>query len=169
VEEGLFRSDLLYRLQGVTINLPPLRDRIDDIPLLVRHRLAASGCDDKSFSDECMGTLMEYDWPGNVRELQHTVDSSLANAHNSPVVYARHLPVQLRIKATQAHLSPGDRQIVPGSPLFPSLKEYRLQAEREYVKKLLEHTGGNVKKAADTAGISRGYLYEMMKKCDISR
>jgi two-component system NtrC family response regulator len=168
-EEGLFRSDLLYRLQGVAINLPPLRDRIEDIPLLVRHRLAASGCDDKSFSDECMGTLMEYDWPGNVRELLHTVDSSLANAHDSPVVYARHLPVQLRIKATQAHLSPEARQVIPGSPLFPSLKEYRLQTEREYVKKLLEHTGGNVKKAADTAGISRGYLYEMMKKCDISR
>ncbi|MBG0789005.1 MAG: sigma-54-dependent Fis family transcriptional regulator [Desulfovibrionaceae bacterium] len=170
VEEGSFRSDLLYRLQGVTINLPPLRDRIDDVALLVEHRLQDFGREAKPFSDECMATLKAYDWPGNVRELVHTVDSALAAAQDSPVVYARHLPVRLRIKATQAHLS-GDqaRQIDPDSPFFPTLKEYRMQTEGDYVRRLLEHSGNNVKRAADTAGISRGYLYEMMKKFGISR
>ena len=169
VQTEEFRSDLLYRLQGVAITLPPLRDRINDITMLVEHRLQDSEYRDKKFSREFLTTLHEYEWPGNVRELIHTVDSSLAAAHDSPVVYARHLPVQIRIKAAQAHLETPPTQLTPGSPLFPTLKEYRLKTDKGYVQKLLEHTDGNVKKAAETAGISRGYLYELMKKCELQR
>ncbi|NDV18449.1 response regulator [Pseudodesulfovibrio sp. JC047] len=169
VLEGTFRSDLLYRLQGVTINLPPLRDRIEDIELLVEHRLHESEYNDKTVSKEFLATLQSYDWPGNVRELIHTVDSALAAAYDSPVVYARHLPMQIRIKAAQAHLETLPDHLTPNTPFFPTLKEYRLKTDREYVQNLLKHTEGNVKKAAEIAGISRGYLYEMMKKCGLHR
>ena len=164
---GLFRSDLLYRLQGITINLPPLKERLDDINVIAAHRLKLAGAEDKEFSREFLTTLRQHDWPGNVRELIHAIDGALAAAHDSPVVYARHLPVQLRIKAAQASLENEGARLEPNAPHFPPLKEYRIRTDREYVQKLLKHTGGNVKKAAETAGISRGYLYELMKKCGL--
>lgn len=161
---GLFRNDLLYRLQGITITLPPLRERLDDIPLLAEHHLKLSGHPDKTFSKEFMSTLVDYDWPGNVRELVHALDSAFASAHDSPVIYERHLPVHIRIKAAQGRLSSGAVPLVSSSHFFPTLKEYRDGNDRSYIEKLLEYTDGNVKKAAEAAGISRGYLYEMLKK-----
>jgi two-component system NtrC family response regulator len=169
VQLGLFRSDLLYRLQGITINLPPLRERLDDIEMLAAVRLRESETCGKEFSREFLATLRDYDWPGNVRELNHAVDCALAAAHDSPVVYARHLPVQIRIKAAQANLGKGPAELSSSAPGFPTLKEFRNRTDREYVEKLLEHAGGNVKKAAEAAAISRGYLYEMMKKYGLRR
>ena len=169
VEQGLFRSDLLYRLRGITITLPPLRERGNDLESLSKYRLHLIGADDKELSKDFISTLYEYEWPGNIRELFHTVDCAVATANDSPIIFARHLPIQIRVKATQASLEATPTKLDAGSVVFPTLKDYRKMMERDYVEKLLEHTGGNVKKAAETAGISRGYLYEMMKKCGIAR
>lgn len=172
---GLFRSDLLYRLRGVTVNLPSLRERPDDLEMLVRHCLdeacgETGGCD-KEISDDFRSTLMAYSWPGNVRELKHAVRRALAAAHDGPVLYSRHLPTQVRIKAAQQGLDrrPQGVQDGNGSGPFPRLKDYRDKAEREYVARLLEHTGRNMKQAAEVAGVSRGYLYELLKKHDMRR
>ena len=174
---GLFRSDLLYRLRGVTITLPPLRERLDDLEELACYSLEefcadVGGCE-KTVSDECWGTLRDYPWPGNVRELRHALRRALAAAHDSPVIYSRHLPTQVRIGAAQQTLEgPSGRAGQTHSATtaaLPSLKDYRDKAERDYVSMLLDQTGRNMKRAAEAAGVSRGYLYELLKKHGMKR
>ncbi len=171
---GLFRSDLLYRLRGVTITLPPLRKRDEDLETLTRHYIeeACAESDDcgKQISDEFWATLRSYPWPGNVRELKHAVRRALAAAHDGPVIYSRHLPTQIRIKAAQQGLD--DNRYSTAAPVpsgLPKLKVYRDKAEREYVELLLNQTGRNMKQAAAVAGVSRGYLYELLKKHGMKR
>lgn len=169
---GLFRSDLLYRLRGVTVTLPPLRERAEDLVPLARHYLeeACAEMNDcgKDVSDEFWDTLAAYPWPGNVRELKHAVRRALAAAQDGPVIYSRHLPTQVRIKAAQQGLdttaAPPEEQAA-----FPLLKEYRDKAERDYVQMLLGRSERNMKQAAAMAGVSRGYLYELLKKHGIKR
>lgn len=173
---GLFRSDLLYRLRGVTVTLPPLRERPEDIKPLARHYIEQAcqelGAGPKDVSDEFWATLTAYPWPGNVRELKHAVRRALAAAQEGPVIYSRYLPTQIRIKAAQQGLES------PASPVphaevqargMPKLKDYRDKAEREYVEQLLERTNSSMKQAAETAGVSRGYLYELIKKHGLKR
>lgn len=173
---GLFRSDLLYRLRGVTVTLPPLRERLEDLEPLARHYIEQAcieldGCH-KDISDEFWATLRVYPWPGNVRELKHAVRRALAAAHDGPVIYSRHLPTQVRIGAAQEGLngttSPSVMLSGSGTTL-PRLKDYRDKAEREYVELLLGQTGRNMKQAAEAAGVSRGYLYELLKKHGMKR
>lgn len=169
---GLFRSDLLYRLRGVTVTLPPLRERAEDLVPLARHYLeeACAEMNDcgKDVSDEFWDTLAAYPWPGNVRELKHAVRRALAAAQDGPVVYSRHLPTQVRIKAAQQGL---DASAAPSleQAAFPRLKDYRDKAEREYVEMLVKRSGRNMKQAAEMACVSRGYLYELLKKHGIKR
>lgn len=175
--QGRFRSDLLYRLRGVTITLPPLRERLEDLEPLALHYLSEA-CRDmsvecKEVNDEFWSTLLAYPWPGNVRELKHAVLGAAAAAQDSPVIFSRHLPMHVRIGAAQEGLKdepimPGDTAISPAQP-FPKLKDYRDRAEREYVEMLLERSKRNMKRAADMAGVSRGYLYELLKKHDLKR
>jgi len=178
---GLFRSDLLYRLRGVTVTLPPLRDRREDLESLARHYFEEA-CKElntpcKEVSNEFWTTLRAYPWPGNVRELKHAVRRALAAAQDGPVIYSRHLPTQIRIKAAQEGLSsalpspttPGMAGTETTSGPFPKLKDYRDKAEREYVEMLLERTSRSMKQAAEVAGVSRGYLYELLKKHDMKR
>ncbi|QJB55445.1 sigma-54 dependent transcriptional regulator [Pseudodesulfovibrio sp. zrk46] len=172
---GLFRSDLLYRLRGVTVTLPPLRDRLEDLELLARHYFEAAckelGVACKEISDEFWATLHAYPWPGNVRELKHAVRRALAAAQDGPMIYSRHLPTQVRIKAAQAGLNNTTMSpsVAPAVAVFPKLKDYRDKAEREYVEMLLDRSERNMKKAAEIAGVSRGYLYELLKKHGMKR
>jgi len=174
---GLFRSDLLYRLRGVTVTLPPLRERQEDLEPLVRYYIdqACAEVDggNKEISDEFWATLRAYPWPGNVRELKHALYRALAAAQDGPVIYSRHLPTQVRIKAAQQGI---DRDSVSPETLavsaveaFPLLKDYRDKAEREYVEMLLERANRSMKQAAEVAGVSRGYLYELLKKHGVKR
>jgi len=172
---GLFRSDLLYRLRGVTVTLPPLRERLDDLPVLAKHFAddackEMGGCD-KEVSDDFWTTLHVYPWPGNVRELKHAIRRALAAAQDSPVIYSRYLPTQIRIKAAQQGLIDGGPVIDGpiGNGVFPKLKDYRDKAEREYVEMLLERSENNMRQAAQVAGVSRGYLYELLKKHGMKR
>lgn len=171
---GLFRSDLLYRLRGVTVTLPPLCERQEDLELLARHYIdeACRETNDcgKDISDEFWATLRAYPWPGNVRELKHALHRALAAAKDGPVIYSRHLPTQIRIKAAQQGLEDNISQPQISSLRgLPKLKVYRDKAEREYVEMLLDQTGRNMKQAAEMAGVSRGYLYELLKKHGVKR
>lgn len=183
---GLFRADLLYRLQGLSITIPPLRERTQDIDLLLRyflddHCLRNNICD-MEVAEDCLETLRAYPWPGNVRELSHAVDRALAAAAGQSTLFAAHLPLELRVHVMRSAMEKGQSPPLPqvshlqktpapqqpaappAQPPWPSLKEHRNTAERDYLEGLLRHVHNDIRTAATTAGISRGHLYELLKK-----
>ncbi|WP_290925187.1 sigma-54 dependent transcriptional regulator [Halodesulfovibrio sp.] len=197
VRLGLFREDLLYRLRGLTITLPPLCERKEDLPALVSWWLdkRAEEHDEpcKIASDDFIETIMAYDWPGNVREFIHSMDRACTTVGGESVLYSTHLPVEMRVSvaraetnrqlgsklpssfdenaAQMASVSPVVDQKSGGQAHFvpQSLKEHRLAKEKEYIEGLLEYTQGDIKEAYKLAGVSRGHLYELMKKHNCSK
>lgn len=194
VRLGLFREDLLYRLRGLSITLPPLRDRKEDLSELVTwwldKRAESHGQHVKVVSDDFMETIMAYDWPGNVREFIHSMDRACTTVGQEAVLYSTHLPVELRVSVARAETDKQLGKNIDASPapesfhspqeqhsmgasspassvsgfVPQSLKEHRLTKEKEYIEGLLLHTNGDIKEAHTLAGVSRGHLYELMKK-----
>jgi two-component system, NtrC family, response regulator AtoC len=150
VKRGKFREDLFYRLSVVTISLPRLSERRDDIPLLALHFLGkyASEADRGlgHIAPEAMAHLCRYDWPGNVRELEHVIERAVALTAN-PILLVDDLPTTLQEPA-------------PTSDAFPSLEEM----EKRHLQLALEKTAGNRKQAAALLGVSRRTLYRMAKR-----
>ncbi|HDQ39711.1 MAG TPA: sigma-54-dependent Fis family transcriptional regulator [Desulfonatronum sp.] len=108
IRAGVFRQDLLYRLKSMSIELPPLRDRREDLKGLAIHRMTTI-CEHykiptKGMSREFVEALLNYDWPGNVRELYNVLDNVLLSSRDEPILYPQHLPLNLRIKAKRASL-----------------------------------------------------------------
>ncbi len=178
VEKATFRQDLYFRIKAIPIELPPLRERTDDIPALVCRRLSRRrglpGERAHELSSDFLDTLKAYHWPGNVRELFNTMDLVHAEALEEPVLFPRHLPTHIRAKAAQQRLrKTGTAQAPP--PAAPesegdrliSLKEYLDEMRYRYIKDLMEMTGGNVPKACNLSKISRGHLYELLKKYNL--
>ena len=156
VEKGNFRQDLYYRLNVVQIHIPPLRDRKDDIPLLVNYFLAKYSRPDsmvKGISREALSRLQEYNYPGNARELENIVERSLALCDDAEI-QAHHLPQNL---ASAPHLPlPKVQTVRPDR----SLEEN----EREYILSVLKSVDGNKTKAAKIIGIDRVSLWRKLKK-----
>ena len=161
VAEGAFREDLYYRLNVIPIHLPPLRDRVDDIPLLVEHFLAKfnSRLDKtvKRVDPEALAALLEHQWPGNIRELENMMERSVLLADNEVIGVAD---------------LPGIRK--GGSPVIDvgedeelGLKEYvrvhTAKLERARIQRVLDSEDGNVTRAARRLGISRKSLQTKMK------
>jgi len=159
VAEGRFRSDLYYRVKVVTIALPPLRDRREDVPLLVDHLLkrAARQCekDVAGVSEAALAVLRAYHWPGNIRELGHVLERAVALAHG-PVLGVEDLPAELRGGPTTM---PSD--LLGDRPTLEALK-------RRYIQRVLEENGGNVSRAAAVLGVDRRSLYRMLERHGIS-
>ncbi len=169
VREGEFREDLYYRLNVVPIHLPPLRDRVGDIPLLAtaflerfckKNQVAVKG-----FSPEAMTLVENYAWPGNVRELRNIVER-LAILCDHDRIEARHLPEEIR----KVHV-----RAPSGAPLPRSWEEFKhlkqqvrdsavQQLERQFLLDVLERCGGNVSRAADEIGIQRTNLHALLRK-----
>ncbi len=149
VRDGTFREDLYFRLNVVTISLPPLRERRQDIPLLAHHLLKKYAQDMNrpftGFDPAAMDLLVRYNWPGNVRELANAVERAMV-VGRPPSVHPEDLPV--RLNETSASQT-GD-----------SLADM----ERAHVGMILERTGGNVTRAAEILGIDRVTLYNKIKK-----
>jgi DNA-binding NtrC family response regulator len=171
VKAGRFREDLYHRLAVVKVELPPLRDRMGDVALLVRHFLdqaaAGSGRAPVAVAPETMQALAAHDWPGNVRQLKNVIDRALALAPHAEVLD----PVLLGLeelstpRASTASNVAAPATLVDPSIQFKEAKESLVQAwEREYVAALLDKAGGNVSLAARRAGIDRVYLHRLMKK-----
>ncbi len=150
VKEGKFREDLYYRINVVTIRLPPLRERREDIPLLAEHfAMKHGGPEGSAITPEARELLLAYDWPGNVRELENVIARALALNHAGLVV-PEDLPERLR------GLPPAVPP--PGSGERLTLEE----VERRYAAQILAQTGGNKTKAAEILGIDRKTLYRIL-------
>ncbi|NDY55485.1 sigma-54-dependent Fis family transcriptional regulator [Desulfovibrio sulfodismutans] len=119
--QGLFRQDLLFRLQGIGIDLPPLRDNVDDVPLFAGHFLDQArlrrGLPEKILSDEFLAALSAYPWPGNIREVCNTMEGVLALARDDQVLHPVHLPLHIRVHAVRSKVEESEaaRQVGNGA------------------------------------------------------
>jgi two-component system response regulator HydG len=158
VSEGKFRDDLYYRLNVIEIRIPPLRERREDIPLLVEHfveKIAHElGKEVSGISEGAMKLLLDYDWPGNVRELENAIERGIVTCRNGKLQESDFSSLERsmgQLKAWQ----------VPDLPLA--------ELERQAIVAALERKSGNVKEAAAALGIDRSTLYDKLKRYEIPR
>ncbi len=165
VQANRFREDLYYRLNVITVNLPPLRDRKEDIPLLVDHFLVKycneNGREGLKFSPEAMKLLMDHDWPGNVRELENAVERAVVLAPGS-LIGLEALPEQV---TDHHHNGPPDysAEQVEGRSLFEIVEEF----EREIILEMLSRTNWSQTEAADRFKIPLSTLNQKIKRLRI--
>ena len=159
VQEGRFREDLFYRLNVIEIQMPPLRQRRDDIPMLVEHFLQKFS-DQHTLSDNVMDTLMRHDWPGNVRELENAIERAVALARTDTIEITD-LPPILQDGGTAISSNTGD------SYGHLPLREARDLFEQKYIAELLTQTKGNITHAAKMAGIAWQNFHQKLKKYEI--
>jgi len=174
VQEGLFRQDLLFRLQALTIELHPLRNRVDDIKSLTMYYLeqlcAHYRIGLKGFTPEFLEAMQAYEWPGNVRELINTLERALANSLHEPTLFPKHLPLNIRLKMAQTKVGKEPEPSGPaqGSPYleesFPNLRVFREAMDLEYLRALLYRTSGNISQACKISGLSRSSFYDLLRK-----
>ena len=154
VGAGAFRDDLYYRLNVVSITVPPLRERATDIPLLAQHFLEKfafeTGRPVKRLAPDALALLAGYQWPGNVRELEHAIERAVALASSATLI-ADELPPHVRHEPERAPRLPA-----PGMTLE--------DVKRWYVHKVLDEAGGNKLRAADLLGINRRTLYRILER-----
>ncbi len=166
VHAGGFREDLYYRLNVITIALPPLRRRTEDVPLLAHHFLAQYAEEnDKPLHDiapGAMALLMDHPWPGNVRELENVIERAVVLS-TGPVLDVELLPASVRQPSTAA-AAPATN--LPSNGL--SLKEAVSEYERQLIVKALQMSGGVQKRAAEMLQVKPTTLHEMMKRLSIS-
>jgi DNA-binding NtrC family response regulator len=155
VQSGLFRQDLYYRLNVITIHLPPLMERDGDVPLLAHHFLEhkseAMKKEIRQIDREAMDLLCQYDWPGNVRELENVIERAVA-LENDPVIRVDDLPEYIRNLSIETYRK--------SSSTIPTLEDQ----EKHYIKWVLEKYEGNKTKAAKIMGIDRVSLWRKIKR-----
>ncbi len=178
VKEGAFRKDLLFRIRTLVISLPPLRERPSDIKELIVYHTAnlceRYGVSPKGYSPECLEILMRYAWPGNVRELLNTLEGALTAALKEPTIYAKHLPMEIRLKMASLALEEKSRPREEASSAsrdqhqpMPTYQEMINENKRRYLQELMMHTQGDTLKACEIAGLPRSTLYDQLKKMGI--
>ncbi len=157
VQEGRFREDLYYRIRVIQLRLPPLRERREDIPLLVEHLVQKHalrlGRPPLMPDAEAMKALLDHPWPGNVRELEHAIERALLLARGDALALADFPP------EVAAHGQPSNDGGGEGR-----FRRARDAWERKYLEDLLREAGGNVAKAAELAGLHRSTLYEKLAR-----
>jgi two-component system NtrC family response regulator len=185
VQRNEFRNDLLYRIRSQEIHLPPLRERVEDVPEMVYYYInricERMDLDIKKFHPEFLEILTDYHWPGNVRELVNTLEQALSGAVDESYLHQRHLPLHMRISYLRNSLdiSSNSEPVLSdsASPLssdpVPDWKSYReyinQQAEDRYFRDLYLHTGGKVKEMAELSGLTESRIYGILKKHNISK
>jgi two-component system NtrC family response regulator len=192
VAEDTFRQDLMFRLKSLVIELPPLRERLEDLEELVRHHLERicqrAGLPAKELAPGVLELLSRYSWPGNVRELVNILESAASAAGAQEALAVFHLPAYFRAKlARKAVGGKAAPRPAPGGPAWPAspeppppeaspgadedlptLKDFKdslaSQAERQYLHQLVRQSRGDIQVACRLAGVSRGHLYSLLKK-----
>jgi two-component system, NtrC family, nitrogen regulation response regulator NtrX len=160
ISRGNFREDLFYRLNVIPFAVPPLRERAGDIPALAVHFLdefsTAYGRKPKELTPEAVAVLQVHSWPGNVRELRNLMERMV-------IMYP-----QVRIDARHIPLNSARKPAETGEQQFATLQEVRQAAERDYILRKLDETGGNVSRAAEALGLERSNLYKKMRALGIA-
>ena len=156
VSQGSFREDLFYRIHVIPLELPPLRERKEDIPLLVEHFVKKYGKqmnkDVRGLTPKALQRLMLHDWPGNVRELENTIEYAMAMTREDVI--------------SEEGVLPAKAGMTDGS--LKSLKEAKDAFEKEYLVNILKVTRGNVSSASELAGKYRADFYNLLKKYEIN-
>jgi two-component system nitrogen regulation response regulator NtrX len=159
IERGNFREDLFYRLNVIPFHVPPLRERLEDVPLLADHFLreftTAYGRRPKELTPEAYEALQSYQWPGNVRELKNLMERIVILNPQSRID-ARHIPLPVERRPERSLERAG------------SLHEVRESAERDYILRKLDEAKGNVTRTAELLGLERSNLYRKMKALGIA-
>ena len=161
VAEGRFREDLFYRLNVVPLRVPALRERLEDLPLLVKHLVQRirerNNLPDKPIDDEVFEELRRYDWPGNVRELQNVLERLMVMS--SERITTLDLPEEILGAAARTG----------SAPQISALKEFRDRAEREHIIATLRRHRGNVSQSALELGVGRTYLHKRLSVLQITK
>jgi two-component system nitrogen regulation response regulator NtrX len=159
LERGNFRADLFYRLNVIPFEVPPLRDRLEDVPLLVEHFnrkfSAVNARPPKLFSTDAVEVMQSYSWPGNVRELRNTIERVV-------IMHARE-----RVGASDLPALGGEAP--PAAILkYSTFKDASEAHQRDFIKRKLAEAEGNVSRAAELMGMDRSHLYRRMKALGIN-
>ncbi len=182
VAEEKFRADLYYRLRVVQIDLPPLRDRREDIPMLAENFLQTYA---KRYQLKCveigpeaMKRLVAYDWPGNVRELRNAIERSAVLADGKSLL-PDDLPEEIKTAQSPQRATETFQRSTPGKaeestdilpiPYLDDFREARREFERAYIERVLTETGGNVTRAAERVGMHRQSLQQKLKDLGLTR
>ena len=166
IESNRFRSDLYYRINVIPIEVPPLRKRKDDIPLLVNHfvkeTVNINGLQEKTVTEELMDIFVNYEWPGNVRQLKNIVERMVVLSEDNT----------LDIKDAPSILLSGKDSIeldLSNEVYSPSLKEARDEFEKNFILKALQSTNWNIAQTARVLDMERTYLYRKIKSYDLEK
>jgi two-component system response regulator AtoC len=159
VDEGKFRDDLYYRLNVIAIELPPLREHQEDIPLLAHHFIEKfnieMGGKIERIAEEALELLMKYDWPGNVRELENVIERAMVITKGT------------FIKAEDLHLTP---QVIKGKRAASASDDKTIKTvEKKHIEKILKENNWNIQKSAEKLGIDRVTLYNKIKKYKLTK
>jgi DNA-binding NtrC family response regulator len=162
LKDGTFREDLYYRLAVIPVEIPPLRERLEDVPLLVQHFLqkqaSATGGEPKKIDPQAVDILCHYSYPGNVRELENAIERACALCEND-LILPGDLPPHI---VSEAQGGKGDHALA-SAPVGQTLDEFIQQQERAIIEATLAHCGGSREKAASMLGISMATLYRKIE------
>ncbi len=165
IKKGAFREDLYYRLNVIPLDVPPLRERPDDIPRLVRHFLqefsAEYGQKPKTIEDDALAFFVRYAWPGNVRELRNIIERLIIMAPG-PVLTVNDIPSP--VGGTQRALEGAAARVRTHAT---TLKDARMEFEREFITQKLKENSGNVSRTADAIGVERSNLHRKIRALGI--
>jgi two-component system, NtrC family, response regulator AtoC len=161
VKEGRFREDFLYRLKTITIEVPPLRDRPEDIPLLADLFITRYGKDKdmRGLTEQAVVRLQQYGWPGNVRELEHVIERTVTLAHG-PIISEDDLPGEVRAYAERSSGVPADQ----ADKARAAARRKAAAISRDQLLRALDQTSNNKVHTAEVLGISRWALNRLLEK-----
>ncbi|MGA1823574.1 MAG: sigma-54-dependent transcriptional regulator [bacterium] len=182
VQKGSFRKDLLFRLCSIKIELPPLRERAEDIEELaiyyINRLCEMNNMEPKKISYKFLEDLSHYKWPGNVRELINTLEESITTARQEPTILHFHLPTTIRAAITRSQVNRvlGNKEDIDSDAVgedfdfenLPQFREFQDSMEKKYLQNLILISKGSRKEACRISGLSRTRLFQLFKKHDIS-
>jgi two-component system, NtrC family, response regulator len=179
VRDGGFREDMLFRLKTLTLNLPPLRERPEDIKDIAAHYITRlcehHGMETKGVSSEFFEMLHAYTWPGNVREMINALEKAIVTGKNDHKLLPVHLPTEIRAHSARSAVgikkSPAGDADTTGLSVKALLtyKELREKTEKKYLQNLIANANGDIKTACSISDLSRSHLYSLLKKYNIGK